>query len=266
MSQHTIGELLSYSRQTLRASLYQAAQDTKIRVDFLEAMENDDFGFVSGGPYVRGMLRSYIRWLGLPESRVLHEYDRIYGPRTVTPVAKMITRPGDVAPKTRKPQWLLAALSAAGLLLVFSLIGLMNPSGEDIVVPEAPDTLVAQEPEVTVSEPPSDVLATPAADAAAPQPSTAPPASDRVTVTVRVVGEKAWMEATSGDEQTPVFTGTKFAGDTVTLEAEETLNLVVGDAGAVRLNVNGRDLGPPGRDRDVVNLKFTPESTTLAEG
>jgi cytoskeleton protein RodZ len=254
MSQHTIGQLLSDSREAIRASLYQASQDTKIRVDFLESMENDDFEFVSGGLYVRGMLRSYVRWLGLPEDRVIAEFDRLYDVRSESPLAEMISKPADVGPKARKPQWLIAAVSAACLLLVFSLIGLMNPSAE---VANPPADPVAERETETASAPP------PPANVAA-----APPAApiEGVNVTVNVTGEKSWMQATADDTDPPVFTGTKFAGDVLNLNATERIKIVIGNAGAVRVTVNGRDLGPPGQNGAVGTFIFTPESTNFVGG
>lgn len=253
MSQHTIGQLLSDSREAIRASLYQASQDTKIRVDFLESMENDDFEFVSGGLYVRGMLRSYVRWLGLPEDRVLAEFDRLYNVKAETPLAEMISRPTDVGPKARKPQWLIAAVSAACLLLAFSIIGLINPADE-VANPADP---VAIEETQTVAPPP------PPADVAV-----APPAApiEGVNVAVTVIGERSWMQATADGVEPPVFTGTKVEGEVLNLTADESLKIVIGNAGAVRVTVNGRDLGPPGAPGAVGTFTFTPESTNFVGG
>lgn len=252
MSQHTIGQLLCHSREAIRASLYQASQDTKIRVDFLEAMENDDFDFVSGGLYVRGMLRSYTRWLGLPEDRVLAEFDRLYDVPTETPLAEMISTPTDVGPKSRKPQWLIAAVSAACLMLVFSIIGLINPTTEVASPPPDPQAL-----ETEAADP------SPAPDTVAQAP-TAP--VEGVNVTVNVVGDKSWMQAHADGADAAVFTGTKFAGDALTLQAQQSIKLVIGNAGAVRVNVNGRDLGPPGAPGAVGTFVFTPESTNFVGG
>lgn len=252
MSQHTIGQLLCHSREALRASLYQASQDTKIRVDFLEAMENDDFDFVSGGLYVRGMLRSYTRWLGLPEDRVLAEFDRLYDVPTETPLAEMISTPTDVGPKSRKPQWLIAAVSAACLMLVFSIIGLINP-GNNVSPPPDPEAL--EQTEAAAPPPAPDTLA---------QAPVAP--VEGVNVTVNVVGDKSWMQAHADGADDAVFTGTKFAGDALTLQAQESIKLVIGNAGAVRVNVNGRDLGPPGAPGAVGTYVFTPESTNFVGG
>jgi cytoskeleton protein RodZ len=254
MSQHTIGQLLSDSREAIRASLYQASQDTKIRVDFLESMENDDFEFVSGGLYVRGMLRSYVRWLGLPEDRVLAEFDRLYNVRAETPLAAMISKPADVGPKARKPQWLIAAVSAACLLLVFSVIGLINPS-EEVANPPADSVAVEEAQTVAPPPPPADVAAAP----------TAVPV-EGVNVSINVTGEKCWMQATADGADSPVFTGTKFEGEVLNLTAEENLKIVIGNAGAVRVTVNGRDLGPPGQPGAVGTFTFTPESTNFVGG
>jgi cytoskeleton protein RodZ len=46
--------------------------------------------------------------------------------------------------------------------------------------------------------------------------------------------------------------------------AKKTIHLVIGNAAAVQLVVNGRDLGSPGRPGEVVRLDFGPGDPTAA--
>jgi hypothetical protein len=45
-------------------------------------------------------------------------------------------------------------------------------------------------------------------------------------------------------------------GETLTFEADQFVELRVGDAGAVTLRVNGEDRGPLGRDGEVLSRRF----------
>jgi hypothetical protein len=137
-------------------------------------------------------------------------------------------------------------------MLVFSIIGLMNPTTETASPPADPQVL--QETETAAPPAPDTVAQAPAAPV------------EGVNVTVSVVGEKSWMQAHADGADAAVFTGTKFAGDVLTLNAQQSLKIIIGNAGAVRVNVNGRDLGPPGQNGAVGTFIFTPESTNFVGG
>jgi hypothetical protein len=255
MNQLTIGQRLSEAREATRASLYQASQDTKIRVDFLESLEQDDFNFVSGGLYVRGMLRSYARWLGIDEEALVREFDYTYG--TAPPervITEMISKPTSVGPKPRRPQWLLAGAGAAALLLILSLVGLMNPDGNVATPPPEPVESQAQASGASPGTTPETLAQS------APQ-------MQGVNVLVDVIGQKAWMEVhTDGNESKAVFTGLLTNGQSQTFTGNDRVKLLIGDLGAVRLSLNGRDLGTPGQPGQVGTREFTVESANIAGG
>jgi hypothetical protein len=77
-----------------------------------------------------------------------------------------------------------------------------------------------------------------------------------VTVKLTVGSGKSWVSATAGTSE--VFTGIVAAGTTKVFTDPASVKLVVGNAGAVTLNVNGVDLGSPGKAGEVVRLSFVP--------
>jgi cytoskeleton protein RodZ len=249
MNQQTIGRRLSDAREAIRASLYQASRDTKIRVDFLEAMERDDFNFISGGLYVRGMLRSYVRWLGLNEAAVLQEYERIHDSQPQPSLARMIAKPAQVTPKAKRPNWVLAGVAAAMILLVLSLIGVMGPVRD------------------VASPPPTETEARATDSPTTPPPAVAQAPSEGVRLTVQVVGDRSWVAAyLDGNDAQSAYQGTLSSGDAKTFDATDAIKLIVGNLGAVRLTVNGRDFGTPGLPGKVGTFNFTPESTSPSGG
>lgn len=253
LNQQTIGQRLSGAREAIRASLFQASQDTKIRVDFLQAMENDNFDFVSGGPYVRGMLRSYVRWLGLDEAPILAEFDSLTNARPQPSVTQMISRPPEMASRHRRPQWLIAALSAAGLLFLLFVIGLINP-GTD-VAPPPPDPVGDQ---ARSSPSPNFVIE----DGSSPAEPEAP-VPEGVNVGV-LAGARVWMDVEGdGDEQ--LFVGFLAEGEERTFEAEEVVSMRIGNLGAVDISVNGRDLGAPGPSGQVATIELTSQTSSFED-
>lgn len=73
----TIGQYLKRVREERGISLRAAEEETKIRVRYLKALEEDDFASLPGGVYARGFLRSYARFLGLDADEIVQWYNSL---------------------------------------------------------------------------------------------------------------------------------------------------------------------------------------------
>ena len=124
-----MGAYLRAARTEQRISLERAAQDTKIKADFLMRMESDEFDFIAPA-YARGFLRSYARFLGLDDEPFLEEFDRRFGTGPVDTV-QMVAADRAKAKKVRDhspfSRWTIVLVLAAGVLLVLGLIGYFAP-------------------------------------------------------------------------------------------------------------------------------------------
>jgi len=69
-----IGNTLREARVRRNLTLQQVEEDTKIRVKYLQAMENEDFDVMPGATYVKGFLRTYSTYLGLDPDIIIDEY------------------------------------------------------------------------------------------------------------------------------------------------------------------------------------------------
>ncbi|MEI6726336.1 MAG: RodZ domain-containing protein [Actinomycetes bacterium] len=69
-----IGNTMREARVRRNLTLQQVEEDTKIRVKYLQAMENEDFDIMPGATYVKGFLRTYSTYLGLDPDIILDEY------------------------------------------------------------------------------------------------------------------------------------------------------------------------------------------------
>lgn len=244
MNPDTIGERLRRARERTGATLLQASHATKIRPDFLESMERDSFGFVSGKTYVRGLLLSYARWLRLDAEEVREEFDRTYGPPSALSLAEMVPEPATKAPRPPRNQWVIAGALAASLLLVLSLAGIIHtPGAKDVASP--PPVATSPSPKVL-----------------AEAPLTAPPGQQQgINLTVSTVGDRSWVRVESDSDQGPPFQGIIAAGASRSFQANSSIKITIGNISAVRLNVNGRDLGRPGAPGQTVGtFTFTPDS------
>ena len=69
-----IGNTLREARVRRNLTLQQVEEDTKIRVRYVQAMENEDFDVMPGATYVRGFLRTYSEYLSLDPDVIVDEY------------------------------------------------------------------------------------------------------------------------------------------------------------------------------------------------
>ena len=258
----TMGAYLRFARRKRRISIERAAEQTRIRPDFLMRMESDEFDFLAPA-YVRGFLRSYARFLRLDPDPLLREFDRLYGGgRADTAPIVALEKRARAVPKERKPlnSWLLAGALAAATLTLLGIVGYTAgpPRGErardrvagaDSPSPEDTDTATptptpSDTPTVTPTPTPTDVLAL----------------SEGMTVTVAATEAPCWVDVTADEEN--VFSGTLALGEEETFVAQSDMDIVLGFPDGVSLSVNGTDLGSPG-GVDPVTLSLPEDIESL---
>ncbi|MEO5960054.1 MAG: helix-turn-helix domain-containing protein [Opitutaceae bacterium] len=70
----TIGERLEEARKKKGISIREAAEATKIRGDYLQKFESNQFDIGLTEIYARGFLRNYANYLKIPADRILADY------------------------------------------------------------------------------------------------------------------------------------------------------------------------------------------------
>ncbi len=90
----TIGERLEEARKRKSVSLREAAEATKIRGDYLQKFESNQFNIGLTDIYIRGFLRSYAVFLGLPGDRIVSDYENLghSEPKSRTPSREVYGR------------------------------------------------------------------------------------------------------------------------------------------------------------------------------
>jgi cytoskeleton protein RodZ len=88
-----IGATLREARSRRKVDLAEVEAAIKIRIRYLQAMENEEWDALPGGAYTRGFIRTYAIYLGLDGERLADEYKRSTAapggertPRRVEPV------------------------------------------------------------------------------------------------------------------------------------------------------------------------------------
>jgi len=94
MSEH-IGQKLRETRQGLDISLEQAAEETRIRLHYLQALESGDFSQLPSKAHEKGFLRAYSEYLGLESATLLTNLDQQEDPPLEIAISS-IEEPGEL--------------------------------------------------------------------------------------------------------------------------------------------------------------------------
>jgi cytoskeleton protein RodZ len=81
----TIGEKLEEARKRKGITIREAAEATKVRGDYLLAMENNSFEISLPEVYVKGFLKIYVNYLRLDTEKLMGEYDAMRQTSRKTP-------------------------------------------------------------------------------------------------------------------------------------------------------------------------------------
>ncbi|CAN5760496.1 helix-turn-helix domain-containing protein [soil metagenome] len=255
-----MGAYLRDARRRRRVSIDRAAEQTRIRPDYLMRMESDEFDFLAPA-YVRGFLRTYARFLRVNEEPLIAEFDRKYGRgKTDTSTITALNDRARSVPRQRRPlnSWTVAALLAAFALVALAVVGVISTPEEtptrDEVADEEPPAAPEEEPS---DEPTEEEPATPPSEPREPEDEeTTLALEDGLQVQLVAKRARCWIEVTSdGEIITPGGITLEVGDRSETFTAEDSMEIVLGYAEGVDLIVNGRNIGAPGgADAVVVSL------------
>ena len=256
-----MGAYLRAARSRRRVSIDRAAEQTRIRADFLMRMESDEFDFLAPA-YVRGFLKNYARFLRVDPEPLLEEFDtRWGGGRFDTGQLVSIDRRNkQKVPRERRriSNWTIAAIAAGLLLVSFASIGLIvGPEEEDgrpDVVADLDETPKAK-PTRTPSPSPT---VTPTVEPT--ETSSAIALTDGMEVEIVAANDDCWIDVTA--DGVNVYSGILELGTSELFTAEKEMSLVLGFPEGVELVVNGQNLGSPG-GVDPITVKFPDDLETL---
>lgn len=260
----SLGQDLKKQRESRGISLEDMASSTKIVGRYLEALENDRFAVLPGGFFIKGIIRAYAEFVGLDAKEVLARYAEA---GVFDEPAKPHTHPSpagtEPAPKNRLIAW---GLVGAGVLLVIVLAVLWRPRRPrpaPVVVSKASASVAQTQPEA--SPPPFQQSAPPASipieksEKRPAEPAPAREESKGLTMDISFQ-EETWIQIST--DGVPKIIGLFPAGGKARAQAEkEILIAVVGNAGGMTFQLNGRPGKTLGRTGQVLNnIRITLEN------
>jgi cytoskeletal protein RodZ len=245
----TPGEILRAARLRRRLSLADAERATRIRAQYLQALEDDEPSALPPGVYARGFLRNYAIFLGVPPDQVLHgaQSRRVRErPTTLRPAARPVSF------KVPRATWLLALVALVAVLVVAGVawLGLTAPEEQRAAARTGvTPTALVQLPPLATPVPPTPEPTT--APTPQPSPTTAPKGVDLELRTT----DRSWVRATVDGKV--VLETTLAAGQVQRWNGQQSVALFVGNAGGVDVTVNGQRIGALGASGSVIEREFT---------
>jgi hypothetical protein len=241
-----IGPALRRARLVRGKSIGEASRETRIRAEYLQALERERFDNLLGDVYVRGFLRSYSSYLGLDPEKVVSVYSVHFGPPVqpqpppppAPPTARRSrSRRVGRGPLGRIPvptlqafslSWPVMLVLAAIVVVVLAAVGLFArsntaPAAATGIGGVAPVNLSA---EVTIA------------------------IEARVDVHTTIIADGHLPAA---------FDGVLRAGEGLSVQAERTLEITMERGASARITVNGNDLGAPGSSKEPYVATFGPK-------
>ncbi|GHF07686.1 helix-turn-helix domain-containing protein [Streptomyces spiralis] len=251
----SIGRVLKDARLAAGLTVDEVSAATRVRIAILHAIEADDFAPCGGDVYARGHIRTLARAVHLDPAPLLAQYDAEHGGRPAPTPAAPLFEAERIRPERRGPNWTAAMVAAIVVVVGFVGFTAFKGGGGDssaksqVAEGSTPSTSKPASPKPKSSKPtdqkpaPSD-----SAIAAAPQ--------DKVTVQVSAPNGRSWISAKDHNGRM-LFDGLLNKGESKTFQDSTKINLILGDAGAIQLYVNGKKIEDQFQPGAVERLTYT---------
>ncbi|MGW3987010.1 helix-turn-helix domain-containing protein [Streptomyces sp. NPDC004830] len=248
----SIGHALRQARIAAGLTVDDVSSATRVRMNIVHAIEADDFSPCGGDVYARGHIRTLARAVHLDPEPLLARYGEDHGGRPAPTPAAPLFEAERIRPERRGPNWTAAMVAA--IVAVIGFVGFTmfqggDDGGSEANVAEGSTPSDSASP-TTKTKKPADPKPAPSdsAIAAAPQ--------DKVTVRVAAADGRSWIAAKDHNGRM-LFDGVLKQGDTKTFQDSTKVHLVLGDAGAIDLFVNGKKIEEDFQPGSVERLTYT---------
>jgi len=240
----SFGSWLRRQREVRDITLREIADESRISLRYLQALEEDRFEILPAPVFAKGFLRQYASYVGLDPEDVVNYYLSVRGLGQVDEEPQAEARPA--APSRSSFPWgvaLVAAIAAA--LVVWGLFAFLGDGTAAepgaAVGPEVPIPGASGEPRPSPGpaepEPAGPGASAEASGEEGSTPSAAPPRSAAPLEVILQFDGECWVEALIDQQET--LSELRVQGEALQLAAREEVRLTLGDPTVVRIEVNG---------------------------
>ncbi|NIO49509.1 MAG: DUF4115 domain-containing protein [Candidatus Aminicenantes bacterium] len=240
----SLGQDLRRERELRGISLKEISSSTKISLRFLQALEEDRLDMLPGNFFIKAILRSYAKSIGLEEDYVLNKYYEASLEQEQSLESKQIKREArPVITKNIKKLIYAPALIIILLVFLFFLYNLFFLKKQTSPPAEEPKASTHLQEEMTLPPSRAESLAE------------FMPGVDSLTIEISFL-EETWLQVWA--DSVLKVDGLKQPGEKLMVKANEELLIHTGNAGGISYILNnkkGKKLGP--RGSVIRNIRIT---------
>jgi cytoskeletal protein RodZ len=231
---------LRAARELAGLTVEQVAKKTNIRAGVIEDLEKNSVDVCGGIAYARGHIRSIAKVIKADGDLLVAEIEAAQGDTSRRIIDALYDNNVADRPKVKKVMKFstLAGLAAAVLGIGFVVnIAINNVSSSN----ESQETVATSSPSPSATSDATNVSG--------------------VNLTVTAVDGRTWLGITNEQGET-VFDGQIKSGESKSFQDSDSLRVSIGNASAVRITLNGVDLGVAGGFGEVARYKYTQAGAT----
>ncbi len=246
-----LGEMLKKKRDDLGLDLREIANTLKIRYDYLKAIEDENFKLLPAEVYLKGYILEYAKLLNIEEDTVLKAYeeDQFKFKKNKLDEVKFHPR--------KKPNIKILIISSVlSLFLIFLVITFLVPTKQNTDnSSEKLDKIDNSGIQILKPD-----LNTPLSKEKLTNESMMPEESSQQILEI-IATDTTWILANiDGTDLKEVLMK---PGESVKWHARKSFSLKIGNAGGVRLNLNGKELEKLGEIGQVVSIDLPDDNKNM---
>lgn len=241
-----LGQVLIKARKDAGLTLDDLSRLTNIRISLLKEFESNIFINAGGDAYARGHLRSIAKVIGVDAADLIAQFDEEHA-QLARALRDQLAESNVTAAYPEKSKITykqLIGVSLVGILTIFTISFIANSTDSN----NSPTPNPSTKPTATAK-----TSASPTAQATS-EIKTYSSGTD-VQVKLEAVNGASWLFVSDAAGIT-LYSGRASQGETFLFSSTETVNLRIGNAGAVKLTVNGEEVPTLGVEGEVVNVSY----------
>ncbi len=234
----SLGQEIKRERELRGISLQEIAASTRISLKFLQALEEDRLDVIPGKFFIRAILRSYAKSIGLDENQVLNRYQELQSSFDSQVDGEVSKKPSSRPIRRRRNLFLL--LASIFVILALGLVSIL------VLAP-------GKNPEVSLR---SELKPSPSP--APPPPVEAPKPEEKTYEGLNLdisFLEETWLQVSA--DGAVVWDGIKKEGESLQVRGAREVGFNLGNAGGLAFTINGKKgkpFGPRGAVRKDIRI------------
>jgi len=250
----SLGQELKRERELRGISIEEISESTKINLKFLQALEDDKLEVMPSKFFIKALLRTYAKFLGLEEHSVLNKYHEAAIFQEQAKPTEEQSKTGQEEISKKRKRWTTLIILGGCLLILIGWLHHFAPK-KKISLPPA-----ETKPSLTLQE------QTPPPPVPQPEIPSEPAAKDKGLILEISFTEETWLQVYADGKLK--LEALKQPGQTVVVLAQQELLFSLGNAGGITYSLNhkkGKPFGPSGAIRRNIRINLENYQNFLAE-